>query len=255
MIKNIGLVVVFLLFSASGLVADEDSISDIYSRAGIEGELLIESLDKETIYQYSSIPVEQTFIPASTFKVPNTLIALEESVIKDQFEVIHWDGVTRAYAPWNSDQTLATAFARSCVWCYQYMARLIGDEKYRHYLDKFSYGNEKTGTDIATFWLDGDLRISTSGQVEFLRKVYLESLPVKKRNIEILKDIMLNDVTPHYKLWGKTGWEGQHGWYVGYLESNNRVWFFANYITIENQSDLLLRKKLVMDSLKLKGIF
>ena len=182
------------------------------------------------------------------------MIALEEGVIKDQFEIIKWDGVDRKYAAWNADQTLASAFARSCVWCYQRFANEIGDLRYKQYLDAFDYANKKTGMDVATFWLEGDLRVSPSDQINFLRKVYFEQLPIKHSNIKILKEIMLVEQTPAYKLRAKTGWKGQNGWYVGYVEVGDEVWFFANYLVIKDQSDLALRKKIAIDALKLKGI-
>ena len=254
MIRRVFFYTVFLLLLPSSLLANDDDINNLYISEGVEGALLIESLDGDVKYKHNSGNAEQAYIPASTFKVQNTLIALEEGVIKDQFEVITWDGVERAYAPWNGDQTLATAFARSCVWCFQRFAKKIGDSRYKQYLDAFDYGNKKTGKDVVTFWLDGDLRVSPSEQINFLRKVYFEQLPVKHSNIKILKDIMLTEETPAYKLRAKTGWKGQNGWYVGYVESGDEVWFFANYIVIRDQSDLVLRKKIAIDVLKLKGI-
>lgn len=229
-------------------------IDDLYHSAGIEGALLISSLDGSVEYQHNADKVVWANIPASTFKIPNTLIALEEEVIKDQFEVIKWDGIKRAYAPWNSNQTLATAFARSCVWCYQHFAAKIGDEKYQQYLNEFDYGNKKTGSDVTTFWLEGDLRVSPRQQIDFLRKVYFEALPVKQRNLKILKEIMIAEDTPDYKIWAKTGWQGEHGWYVGYVESAGKVWFFANYIKVRDKADLLFRRELTIKVLKHKGI-
>jgi beta-lactamase class D len=254
MTKNILLTIVCMLTIPSPVLASDDDISRLFSNAGVEGALLIESVDKRIVYLHDYSPGDQAYIPASTFKIPNTLIALEEGVIVDQFETIRWDGVKRSYDPWNGDQTLATAFRHSCVWCYQYLARQIGDDTYKRYLEKFQYGNQKTGEDVITFWLDGDLRISITQQIEFLRNMVFERLPVKKRSIEILKDIMLIDSVPGYKLWGKTGWQAPHGWFVGYVESDDKVWFFANYIVVKNKSDLKLRKTLVIESMKLKGI-
>jgi len=253
-IRNVFLYAVFLLLLPSSLLANDDDINALYLAEGVEGTLLIESLSGTVQYTNDSAKVAQAYIPASTFKIPNTLIALEEGVIGDQFEIIKWDGVERQYAPWNSDQTLATAFARSCVWCYQRFAKQIGDAHYQQYLDAFDYGNKKTGQDVETFWLDGELRVSPSDQTHFLRKVYMEQLPVKARNIKILKEIMLVEETPTYRLRAKTGWKGQNGWYVGYIEAGDEVWFFAHHMMVTGQADLPLRRKLVIEALKLKGI-
>jgi beta-lactamase class D len=253
MIKHVFLCSVFLLFSST-LLAEDADIEQLFKTDGVEGALLIESLNGDVQYTNNSTKAELAHIPASTFKIPNTLIALEEGVINDQFEIIKWDGVERQYAPWNADQTLATAFARSCVWCYQRFAKEIGDARYKHYLDVFEYANQKTGLDVETFWLDGDLRVSPRDQIHFLRKVYFEQLPVKSRNIKTLKEIMLADETLAYKLRAKTGWKGENGWYVGYVEAGDKVWFFAHHMIVNDKGDLPLRRKLVMDALKLKGI-
>ncbi len=52
----------------------------------------------------------------------------------------------------------------------------------------------------------------------------------------------------------KTGWSGENGWFVGYLEIENAVWFFANHIKITDPAQLGLRKSLVMDAFRELGI-
>ena len=241
-----------LLISIS-VHAEDYKISNLYSSNTINGSILIESMDGKVKYQHN-VNDKEAFIPASTFKIPNTLIILEEGLIKGSSEVIQWDGKERDYALWNKDQTLKSAFQVSCVWCYQRYARQIGDKKYHKYLQRFDYGNLLTGTDIARFWLDGDLRVSVKGQINFLRKVYAGELPVEERHIKTLKNIMLSEETENYKVWSKTGWSGKDGWYVGYLVTNNQTWFFANHIEINNKSDLKLRKKLTMETFRILDI-
>ncbi len=245
---------IFTLFLLSASVhAEGTTIEGLYSLNAINGSILIESMDGKVRHQYN-VNNKDAFIPASTFKIPNTLIILEEGLIKDKSEVIKWDGKKRGYEPWNKDQTLESAFQISCVWCYQLYARQVGNKKYHEYLHKFDYGNLLTGTDIARFWLDGDLRISVNEQINFLRKVYAEDLPVDKRHIKTLKSIMLSEQTEDYKVWSKTGWSGKDGWYVGYLVTNDQTWFFANHIEIKSKSDLKLRKKLTMETFKILNI-
>jgi len=242
-----------LLIISVSVHAEDNKVDSFYSLNAINGSILIESMDGKIKYQHN-VDDKKSFIPASTFKIPNTLIILEEGLIKDQSEVIQWDGKEREYAPWNKDQTLKSAFQLSCVWCYQRYARQVGDKKYHEYLQKFDYGNLLTGSDIARFWLDGELRISVREQINFLRKVYAEDLPVEKRHIKTLKSIMLSEQTENYKIWSKTGWSGKDGWYVGYLITNNQTWFFANHIEIKSKSDLKFRKKLTMETFKILNI-
>ncbi len=128
------------------LHAEDNKIEELYRLNNISGSILIESLDGNSKYQYN-VNESERFIPASTFKIPNTLIVLEEGLIKD-------------HASWNKDQTLKSAFQYSCVWCYQRYAKQVGNQKYRAYLRKLHYGNTLTGNDISRFWLDGELKIS-----------------------------------------------------------------------------------------------
>ena len=242
-----------LLILSINLCAEERKIEDLYKSNHINGSLLIESLDGRNKHQYN-VNDQESFIPASTFKIPNTLIILEEGFIKDLFEVIKWDSKKREYAPWNKDQTLKTAFQYSCVWCYQRYAIKVGDKKYHEYLRKFNYGNLLTGNDIERFWLDGELRISVKDQISFLRKVHAEELPIQKRHIQTLKSIMLSEDNEDYKIWSKTGWSGKDGWYVGYLVTDDQTWFFANHIEINENSDLEFRKKLTIGAFKALNI-
>ncbi|MFA3792922.1 penicillin-binding transpeptidase domain-containing protein [Aliiglaciecola sp. SL4] len=241
--------VILLLIISVNSYAEDKKIENIFTSNHITGSILIESLDGKVKYQYN-VDDTESFVPASTFKIPNTLIFLEEGLIKDQFEVIKWDGKEREYASWNKDQTLESAFQYSCVWCYQRYAKQVGDEKYHDYLRRFDYGNFLTGDDITRFWLDGELRLSVKDQINFLRKVYSEELPIQKGHIRTLKRIMLSEENKNYNIWSKTGWSGKDGWYVGYLVSGNETWFFANHIEINKNSDLTFRKKLTMETLK-----
>jgi beta-lactamase class D len=61
----------------------------------------------------------QRFIPASTFKIFNSLVALETKIIPDTSYVLKWDSVVRGAASWNHDQSMQEAFHHSAVWYYQ----------------------------------------------------------------------------------------------------------------------------------------
>ena len=249
--KFLGLLVL-CLFSVN-MHATEKEIEALFSANNINGSILIQSSDGRIKYQYN-VDDEERFIPASTFKIPNTLIFLEEGLIKDSSEVIAWDGVEREYAQWNKDQTLKTAFQYSCVWCYQRYAKKVGNIKYHEYLRDFNYGNQLTGSEITRFWLDGDLKVSVREQIVFLRKLYADNLPIQKQHIKTLKDIMLSESNSQMKVWSKTGWSGKDGWYIGYLVVNEQTWFFSNHIEINKRSDLAMRKKLTMDAFKVLKI-
>lgn len=220
----------------------------------INATIIISSLNTGKEHILNTERSEERFLPASTFKIPNTLIALQTGAIKDENEIIKWDGKDKGLSAWNKDQTLKTAFPASCVWFYQELAKRVGVETYTSYLNHISYGNKEIGSNVNAFWLEGDIRISAKEQIEFLRGVYEEKYSFDKEYYQILKAGMVEERTPEYILSGKTGWAKrvtpQIGWYVGYLETENDVWFFACNLDIKADEDAKNRKELVFQYFK-----
>jgi len=252
----------FLLFSGvSGAMppcVDDPDLARLFHDRGVEGTIVISSLDGATEFVHNRERSETRFTPASTFKIPNTLIALEAGAIEDENEIIAWDGQEKGSPLWNKDQSLSTAFPLTCVWFYQKLAERVGDRRYREYLSLFGYGNEKTGPDVTTFWLDGDLEISVREQIRFLKKVYAETLPCGKDSLDRLKKIMIVQEEPDFTIRAKTGWAlrvtPQQGWYVGYVEKGSDVWFFATNLEIVKREDAAFRREISMEALRSKGI-
>ncbi len=250
--------VILMLGLFCSLYAEDASIAKLFDDETIVGTMLIESLDGTKRYVYNNVRAMTPLLPASTFKIPNTLIALQEGVVSADSN-ISWDGVERTVRAWNQDQNLKSAFKSSCVWCYQLFARNIGIEKYNEYLKKLHYGNEKTGHNVERFWLDGELRISAYEQIAFLKKLYKNELPFLQEHIDLLKSIMIDEQGKNYIIRAKTGWAvpkdaEHHGWYVGYVESSKGVYFFATNLIIESADELPLRKLMTVQALKNKGI-
>lgn len=233
---------------------ENSSWKSYYDRYDVSGCIIIYDLNKDEYFTYNKERCRKSFSPASTFKILNSLISLETGVIRDEEEVIPWDSINRQYDKWNMDQTLRTAIKYSAVWAYQELARRVGEKRMKHYIDSVEYGNCSIEGGIDQFWLNGSLKISPLEQVEFLKRLYLGTLPFSKRNIDIVKDILINDKGEIYILRGKTGWGGNGesdiGWYVGYLEENNNVYFFANNIDIINEQDAKARIEIVKDIFK-----
>jgi len=209
-------------------------------------------------FTHNELRAKQRFSTASTFKILNTLISLEEKTISGKGDVLKWDGHIYDFPDWNRDQTLESAFKVSCVWCFQELARRTGPEKYRNYLRKSVYGELHEPFEVTTFWLDGSLQISAIEQFNFLKKVHLRTLPFSASSYETLRQIMLVEQTSAFTLWAKTGWatriKPQVGWYVGYVETPKDVWFFATNIEVRDEKDLPLRQKLTREALQTKGV-
>ncbi len=241
-------------------IAQQIDFKPNFQELGVEGSILIQDLNQNRTYQYNSQRNATAFLPASTFKIPNSLISLETDVIPNELAILTWDGVTREIPEWNRDLNMKEAFKLSAVWFYQVLARRVGHDTIQEKVNQIGYGNSNIGSpeDIDKFWLEGELRITPQEQIQFLRRFYNNDLPFLERSLSIVKDIMIVEETPDYTLRGKTGWVGfpvpvetqEVGWYVGYLEQNNNVYFFATNIDIRSEDDADKREELTRRCLK-----
>lgn len=216
-----------------------------FSSRGVSGTMLVFDERAEHWLVHDRDRAAKRFLPASTFKVFNALVALDTGAVGDEYEVLRWDGTRRAFDDWNRDHSLASAMKFSVVWFYQEMARRVGPSRMQAWIDKAGYGNRDIGGGIDRFWLDGKLRISASEQVEFLRRLAHGSLPFSARAQEAVRRITLIEVAPGYLLHAKTGWaeragadgKADLGWIVGWVERDGRRWFFALNIDMPKGAD------------------
>jgi len=189
--------------------------------------------------------VQQGFLPASTFKIFNALVALQTGVVTDEHAVIPWDGVVRR-PQWDSDMDMRTAMEVSCVPWYQEVARRAGKVRMQHWLDTVHYGNAVMGDSIDLFWLQGGLRITPVQQVFFLQQLNEERLPFDRVHQRTVKRILPSDSAATWHIRGKTGWairvDEEYGWYVGWVERAGRTAYFALNIDMENESDIRKRQ-------------
>ena len=213
----------------------QPSFQRILDSAKLNGVLLIFDPQTQTYHSNDFARSQKGFIPASTFKIPNSIIALETGVVEDEKTVFKWDGKKRWLKAWEQDLTFKEAFQKSCVPCYQEIARKVGVEKMQTYLEKLGY--EKMvfdSTSIDNFWLEGNSKISAMEQIDFLQRLYKNQLPIASRTQKLMKEILLIDENSNYRLSGKTGWaiQGKEnlGWFVGYLEKEGKVYFMATNV-------------------------
>jgi beta-lactamase class D len=231
-----------------------------FQELGINGSIVIDDLNHDRVYQYNSQRNNTAFLPASTFKILNSLISLETGVIPNELALLTWDGIPRALPEWNRDLNMREAIKISAVWFYQVLARRVGHERMQQWIDRVEYGNHQIGTkeNIDKFWLEGDLRITPNEQIKFLNRLYKNDLPFSPKSIATVKDIMIVEQTSDYILRGKTGLVSfqtqknipQVGWFVGYLEQNKNVYFFATNIDIRDKKDVKARIDLTNRCLK-----
>jgi beta-lactamase class D len=195
-------------------------------------------------------------LPASTFKIPNSVIALETGVVGDpDKDVFQWDGVTRSIEAWNRDHTLRSAIAASAVPVYQEIARRIGTERMQKYVDLFEYGNRDIGGGIDQFWLTGNLRIDPIQQVDFVDRLRRGALPVSKRSQEMVRDILPVTKSGDSIIRAKTGLLGAElgkpslGWLVGWAEKGDEQTVFALNLDVREPRHIADRIKLAQQCL------
>lgn len=235
-----------------------DAFQKIIDSADVKGSILIYDAKENSYYSNNFEWASTGKLPASTFKIPNSIIALETGIIESDSSVLKWDGKIRDMENWNQDLTLKEAFHYSCVPCYQEIARKIGLEKMKSYVNQFNYGNiQIDSTTLDNFWLKGTSKINQFQQIEFLKKYYDNSLPISKRTGLIIKDMIIIEKSNNYQLSGKTGFsieQGYNGWFVGYLEKENRVYYFATNIepkkTFNREQFVSMRKEITIKALR-----
>jgi len=197
---------------------------------------------------------DSAYLPASTFKIINSLIGLQTGKIINDSMVINWDGIDRGRPVCNKNMSMYEAFRLSCPAWYQELARRIGKDTMQHWLDTLSYGNKKISS-LDTFWLDNSLKITPDEQVGLVKRLYFNQLPFHQRSQEIVKRTMLFEDNTNYQLSYKTGWgqteKGtQLAWITGWVVENKHPYFFVlNIETADKNSDIpAIRMKI------LKGI-
>lgn len=211
-----------------------DDFKKHYDQFKVEGSFVLYDQSNDKFIFYNQQQFKEQFSPASTFKICNSLIGLETGVIKDENFVIPWDSIVKQNPKWNQDHDLKLAFKNSTVWYYRELARRVGGEKMKFWLDKAQYGNTDTSGGVDLFWLKGGLRVTPEQQIDFLKRLHDNKLPFSKRTVDIVKNIMIAKDTLDYVLRAKTGWVDDEkrivGWYIGYIEKNNNVYYFSNCI-------------------------
>lgn len=202
---------------------------------------------------------EKRYIPASTFKIINGLIALETGAIIDENEVVPFGGKPHPIKAWERDMSIRDGIRISNVPIFQEIARRVGLERYSKFLMRFGFGNEMVGNNVETFWLNGPLKISAIEYPPLLAKLAKRELPADKGNQAILRDIIRLETNGDATLYGKTGWtitpDPDIGWFVGWVERNGRISTFALNIDILNRSYAKKRKLIAKALLSALGVY
>ena len=244
--------------ATDGLRAEEivqrPDLDAVFRNAGVAGTFVLFDVAADRLIVVNGERASRRDIPASTFKIANSLIVLETGVVSDEYEIVPYGGKPQPIKAWEKDMGLREAIAVSNVPIYQALARQVGLKSYTAWLGRLGYGNGQVGENVETFWLRGPLRISAVEQVKFLARLARKQLPMSTRAQDIVRDILLLFKTEGGPaIFAKTGWSvsstPQIGWWVGWVEKEDRVYPFALNIDIQGKSDLPKRTTLGLELL------
>ena len=229
------------LAADAGTLDERTDLSLIFQEHGVAGTFVLYDPAADRTVAVNGERAARRYVPASTFKIANALIALETGVVKDESEIIPYGGKPQPFKTWEKDMSMREAIAASAVPIFQEIARRVGLERYRHWLDQLDYGNRQTGTALETFWLDGPLEISAIEQARFACALAQRKLSVSERAQRIVRDCLRLQAPEGRLLFGKTGWQfssqPQHGWWTGWVERDGRPFAFALNIDIISPAD------------------
>lgn len=239
--------------SSQGSVGDPVELGDVqtveradleavFAEAGVNGTFVLFDAGDRSGVVVNLEEARERAVPASTFKLPNTLIALQTGEVSDVDEVISPDS--------GEELSLREALPTTDVPVHQEVADRIGFEQMSTWVDRFDYGNRKVGEEGATdrFWLEGPLEISALEQATFVAELARAELPVDVEHQHAVRDLLAMEEGPDYQLFGRTGLgvnvDPVPGWWVGWVEHGNELHTFALRLEIEEEGDADLRESL-----------
>ena len=259
------IICVILFGCSANNVNTDNSLEKYFTENKVEGcfALLDNGTGEFTVYNLNRYR-DSAYLPASTFKIVNSLIGIETGRVKDDSTVITWNGKPSGRIECDKDLTMYDAFRISCPPWYQELARRIGKDTMQSWLDTLGYarryGKFIIQDNLDTFWLDNSAKITADEQLGLVKKLYFDQLPFQKRTQGIVRRMMMMENNANYSLSYKTGWgitEKGHalGWITGWIEENRHPYFFV--LQVENPDKNFnigsARLKILKDILKQNG--
>ena len=235
------------------------TISSLFEQAKTNGVITIYDGNSYASYGNNVSRANTYYVPASTFKMLNALIGIENGLTTPD-EVYKWRGEKRLFPAWEKDMTLAQAMQASAVPVYQQLARRIGLELMQKEVSRVGFGNQNIGQQVDNFWLVGPLKITPIQEAKFVYELATEQLPFNKSVQKQVKEMLLIEQRGDVKLYAKSGWgmdvNPQVGWYSGWVEQpNGKVTAFILNLEMQNGDEVSERKQLTLDVLDKLGLF
>lgn len=255
-------IVVFLLainpLLAEEKIEDAPDLAAIFQEQRVQGTFALLDAKTGQLTAHNVARATKRFIPASTFKIPNTVIGLETGAVKGVDEVLPYGGKPQPFPDWEHDLALREAIRISSVPIYQELARRIGLTRMNEWVTRLGYGNATIGNTVDQFWLNGPLEISAVEQTQFLARLAEGKLPIRAETVAAVKEITQIEKTDAYTLHSKTGWcssaDPDIGWWVGWVEREGSVTAFALNIDMPDKGDVAKRVPIGKACLRALGV-
>jgi beta-lactamase class D len=247
--------------ACAGESSEREDLAGAFQVQGVPGAFALYDVAGDRVITVNGKRAETRLVPASTFKIANSVIALETGVVKDENEIIPYGGKPQPFKIWEKDMSMREAIAISAVPIYQELARRVGIERYREWLTKLNYGNAEVGEVVDRFWLDGPLQISAVEQARFVAALALGKLPASTRTQIIVRDILKQEVKDGRILYAKTGWyipkgdAQQIGWWTGWVDDGGKINAFSLNIDIDSVDDARKRQEIAKTLLAKLGLY
>jgi beta-lactamase class D len=256
---TVGLVAAPGLLRAQPATGERADLQSVFREQGVTGTFALYDLRADSWTYVDRARAERRYVPASTFKIANSLIALEAGAVADENEIVPYGGKPQPIKAWERDMSLKEAIVVSNVPVYQEVARRVGIERYREWLARLDYGNREPGTVVDQIWLLGPLMISAVEQVRFNVRLARDRLPASSRSQAIVRSILTLETQGPRTLYGKTGWYAagtpRIGWWSGWVDSGENVHAFCLNIDMPAMADAAKRLSIGRTLLTRLGIY
>ncbi|MFV5376382.1 class D beta-lactamase [Acinetobacter calcoaceticus] len=236
----------------------KETIKKYFDDAQTQGVIVIKDNNHLAIYGNNLTRAHTQYVPASTFKMLNALIGLENNKVTTD-ELFKWDGNKKAFPIWEKDMKLDEAMKLSAVPVYQELAKRIGIDLMQKEVKRVNFGNANIGTKVDNFWLVGPLKITPIQEVKFADDLAHNKLPFKIETQETVKNMLLIKEINGSKIYAKSGWgmdvTPQVGWLTGWVEQpTGKIISFSLNLEMKNNMTGSIRNEITYKALENLGI-
>jgi beta-lactamase class D len=220
---------------------ESDEIARLFKERDLQGTFVLYDVAGDRLIGHNRTRAQIRYIPASTFKIPNSLIGLSAGAVRNVDEVLPYGGKPQPMKEWEQNMSLRNAIKISNVPIYQELARRTGLKRMRAGVTALQYGNQTIGGIVDDFWLVGPLKISAMEQAAFLARFGQLELPLPRPVQLSVREIVFIEAGDKWALYGKTGWATTYqpkiGWWVGWVQKGDEIYSFALNIDMPKMAD------------------